>query len=118
MPNPKHNTSTTTLSRSEDAPPHEAEKKIPVQVPFLQALKTEKVSKNEGEILENLKQVKINLPLLHVIKQVPAYAKVIKDLRTMKRKHHVKKIAFLTEQENAVIQRFWLSHNFLPNRHI
>ena len=33
-----------------------------------------------------------------------AYAKVIKDLYTIKRKHHVKKTAFLTEQVNAVIQ--------------
>ena len=48
--------------------------------------------------------MKIYLPLLHVIKQVPAYAKVIKDLCTIKRKHHVKKTAFLTEQVSAVIQ--------------
>ena len=52
--------------------------------------------------MEHLKQVKINLPLLHVIKQIMAYAKVIKDLCTMKRKHHVKKTAFLTEQVSAV----------------
>ncbi|XP_060969672.1 uncharacterized protein LOC133036914 [Cannabis sativa] len=35
--------------------------------------------------------------------QVPAYAKVIKDLCTIKRKHHVKKTAFLAEQASAVI---------------
>ena len=56
------------------------------------------------EILEHLHQVKINLPLLHIIKQVPAYAKVIKDLCTIKRKHHMKKTAFLTEQVSVVIQ--------------
>ena len=56
------------------------------------------------EILEHLHQVKINLPLLHVIKQVLAYAKVIKDLCTIKKKHYVKKTAFLTEQVSAVIQ--------------
>ena len=56
------------------------------------------------EILEHLHQVKINLPLLHVIKQVPTYAKVIKDLCTIKRKHHVKKTAFLIEHVSAVIQ--------------
>ena len=33
-----------------------------------------------------------------------AYAKVIKDLCTIKKKHHVKKTAFLTEQVSAVIQ--------------
>ena len=47
---------------------------------------------------QNVQQVKINLPLLHVIKQLPAYAKVIKDLCTMKQKHHVKETAFLTRK--------------------
>ncbi|XP_024024257.1 uncharacterized protein LOC112092396 [Morus notabilis] len=62
-------------------------------------------SENQSEILEHLTQLKINLPLLHVIKQVPAYAKVIKDLWTIKRKHHVKKTTFLTEQVSAVIEQ-------------
>ena len=57
-----------------------------------------------SKILEHLHQVKINLPLLHVIKQVPAYGKVIKGLCIIKRKHHVKKTAFVTEQVSAVIQ--------------
>jgi hypothetical protein len=56
------------------------------------------------EILEHLHQVKVNLPLLHIIKQMPAYAKVIKDLCTVKRKHHLKKTAFFTEQVSAIIQ--------------
>uniref|UniRef100_A0A2N9FER7 Uncharacterized protein n=1 Tax=Fagus sylvatica TaxID=28930 RepID=A0A2N9FER7_FAGSY len=47
---------------------------------------------------------KVNLPLLHIIKQMPLYAKVIKDLCIVKRKHHVKKTAFLTEHVSAIIQ--------------
>ncbi|KAL5542443.1 hypothetical protein UlMin_010153 [Ulmus minor] len=62
-----------------------------------------KAQEAPSEILEQLKQVRINLPLLHVIKQVPSYAKVIKDLCTLKRKHNVKKTAFLAEQASAVI---------------
>ncbi|XP_075649944.1 uncharacterized protein LOC142620465 [Castanea sativa] len=76
----------------------------PIPPPFPQALKLPKKLDTTSEILEHLHQVKINLLLLHVIKQVPAYAKVIKDLCTIKRKHHVKKTAFLTEQVSAVIQ--------------
>ena len=76
----------------------------PIPPPFPQALKLSRKLDTASEILEHLHQVKINLPLLHVIKQVPAYAKVIKDLCTIKRKHHVKKTAFLTEQVSAVIQ--------------
>uniref|UniRef100_A0A2N9GB33 Retrotransposon gag domain-containing protein n=1 Tax=Fagus sylvatica TaxID=28930 RepID=A0A2N9GB33_FAGSY len=66
--------------------------------PFPQALKLPKILDVTNEILEHLHQVKVNLPLLHLIKQMPLYAKVIKDLCTVKRKHHVKKTAFLTEQ--------------------
>uniref|UniRef100_A0A2N9HV16 Reverse transcriptase/retrotransposon-derived protein RNase H-like domain-containing protein n=1 Tax=Fagus sylvatica TaxID=28930 RepID=A0A2N9HV16_FAGSY len=70
----------------------------PISVPFPQALKTSRKLDSSPEILENLRQVRINLPLLHVIKQVPSYAKILKDLCTMKRKQNVKKTAFLTEQ--------------------
>ncbi|XP_024032901.1 uncharacterized protein LOC112095345 [Morus notabilis] len=99
-------TSTTTSSNEESAQEKEEPTKIPVKVPFPQALRsTGQVQENQSEILEHLTQLKINLPLLHVIKQVPAYAKVIKDLCTIKRKHHVKKTAFLTEQVSAVIEQ-------------
>uniref|UniRef100_A0A2N9HKM2 Reverse transcriptase/retrotransposon-derived protein RNase H-like domain-containing protein n=1 Tax=Fagus sylvatica TaxID=28930 RepID=A0A2N9HKM2_FAGSY len=81
----------------------------PISVPFPQALKASRKLDSSPEILENLRQVRINLPLLHVIKQVPSYAKILKDLCTMKRKHNVKKTAFLTEQVSALIQ-----HNTPP----
>ena len=48
--------------------------------------------------------MKINIPLLDMIKQVPTYAKFLKDLCTIKRGLNVNKKAFLTEQVNAMIQ--------------
>ena len=42
--------------------------------------------------------MKVNIPLLDMIKQVPTYAKFLKDLCTMKRGLNVDKKAFLTEQ--------------------
>ena len=69
----------------------------PIPPPFPQALKLTRKLDTASEILEHLHQVKINLPLLHVIKQVPTYAKVIKDRCSIKRKHHVKKTTILTE---------------------
>jgi hypothetical protein len=81
----------------------------PISVPFPQSLKASRKLDSSPEILENLRQVRTNLPLLHVIKQVPSYAKILKDLCTMKRKHNVKKTAFLTEQVSALIQ-----HNTPP----
>ena len=65
--------------------------------PFLQSLRgKKKASKQEG-ILEVLRQVKVNIPLLDMIKQVPTYAKFLKDLCTVKKGLGINKKAFLTE---------------------
>ena len=48
--------------------------------------------------------MKVNIPLLDIIKQVPAYAKFLKDLCTIKKGLGVEKKAFLTEQASAIIQ--------------
>ena len=53
--------------------------------PFPQALKGKNKAINQAEILEVLRQVKVNTPLLGMIKQVPPYAKFLKDLCTIKR---------------------------------
>ena len=53
--------------------------------PFPQALKNKKKAINQAEILEVLRQVKVNIPLLDMIKQVPTYAKFLKDLCTVKK---------------------------------
>ncbi|RVW86138.1 hypothetical protein CK203_037968 [Vitis vinifera] len=66
--------------------------------PFPQALHGKKGIKNASKILEVLRQVKVNIPLLDMIKQVPSYAKFLKDLCTIKRGLNVNKKAFLTEQ--------------------
>ena len=51
-----------------------------------------------------LRQVKVNIPLLDMIKQVPTYAKFLKDLCIVKRGLKFDKKAFLTEQVSAIIQ--------------
>ena len=65
---------------------------------------TRKKSVNQTVILEVLRQVKVNIPLLDMIKQVPMYAKFLKDLCTVKRGLNVNKKAFLTEQVSAIIE--------------
>ena len=72
--------------------------------PFPQALRNKKKAINQTEILEVLRQVKVNIPLLDMIKQVPTYAKFLKDLCTVKRGFNVNKKAFLTEQVSAIIE--------------
>ncbi|RVW31517.1 hypothetical protein CK203_115492 [Vitis vinifera] len=72
--------------------------------PFPQALHGKKGIRNAAEILEVLRQVKVNISLLDMIKQVPTYAKFLKDLCTIKRGLTVNKKAFLTEQVSAILQ--------------
>ena len=72
--------------------------------PFPQALHGKKGIRNALEILEVLRQVKVNIPLLDMIKQVPTYAKFLKDLCTIKRGLNVNKKAFFTEQISDIIQ--------------
>ena len=72
--------------------------------PFPQALRSKKKASQQAGILEVLRQVKVNIPLLDIIKQVPAYAKFLKDICTMKKGLGIEKKAFLTEQVSAIIQ--------------
>jgi hypothetical protein len=50
------------------------------------------------------KQVQINIPFLDAIQQVPSYAKLLKDLVTVKRKTNVPKRVCLTEQVSSILQ--------------
>ena len=61
------------------------EVKTSVPPPFPQALRKKKSSINQIEMLEVLRKVKVNIPLLDMIKQVPTYANFLKDLCTVKK---------------------------------
>jgi hypothetical protein len=73
------------------------------RAPFPERLKAPSHFGNQGEkiqaMMEVFKQVKINIPLLDAIQQVPAYTKFLKDLCTQKRKsrnHIPKKVSLLS----------------------
>ncbi|KAL9390408.1 hypothetical protein Peur_019016 [Populus x canadensis] len=76
----------------------------PPALPFPHAMTKQRKVNHNSEIFETFKQVRINIPLLDAIKQVPSYAKFLKDLCTVKRKLNVKKKAFLAEQVSAILQ--------------
>ena len=78
--------------------------KYHIPPPFPQALRGKKKASQQVGILEVLRQVKVNIPLLDIIKQVPAYAKFLKDLCTIKKGLGIEKKAFLTEQVSDIIQ--------------
>ena len=94
----------TVVEPLEEEPPAWEKVKYNVPPPFPQALRKRKKSVNQTEILEVLWQVKVNIPLLDRIKQVPTYAKFLKDLCMVKRGFNENKKAFLTEQVSAIIE--------------
>ena len=63
--------------------------------PFPSMLNSNKQNAHMEKILEIFNQVKINVPLLDVIQQVPSFAKFLKDMCTKKRKTNVPKKVFL-----------------------
>ena len=67
-------------------------------------LRAPKKVNNHSKIYDLFKQVKLNIPLLDAIKQIPSYAKFLKDLCTMKRKLGVNKEAFMTKQSTSLIR--------------
>ena len=77
--------------------------------PYPHRLRAPKKVNNHSEIYELFRQVKLNIPLLDAIKQIPSYAKFLKDLCTVKRKLGVNKEAFMTEQSTSLIR-----NNFPP----
>ena len=88
--------------------------------PFPQALRIKKKASQQAGILEVLRQVKVNIPLLDIIKQVPAYAKFLKDLCRIKKGLGIEKKGILNrtsqfhnpEQEPSQIQGSRIPHNF------
>ncbi|XP_026450761.1 uncharacterized protein LOC113350871 [Papaver somniferum] len=101
-----------TLSKEPNGPESAkspSEEDIPERVyippaPFPQRLAKKKPS-TYAEILDIFKQVKINLPLLDAIKHVPAMAKFLKDMCTVKRDASVHKKTFLTQQVSSIFSQ-------------
>ena len=72
--------------------------------PYPHRLRAPKKVNNHSKIYELFKHVKLNIPLLDAIMQIPSYAKFLKDLCTVKRKLGVNKEAFMTEQSTSLIR--------------
>ena len=59
----------------------------------------------EHEILETFQKVEVNIPLLDAIKQIPRYAKFLKELCTNKKKLKTDEKIRVSENVSAIIQR-------------
>ncbi|KAL7585160.1 uncharacterized protein LOC111878620 [Lactuca sativa] len=73
--------------------------------PFPERLKSTKKEREENEIMKMFKRVQINIPLLEVIKQVPRYARFLKDLCVSKKKLKGNQVVTVGEHVSAVLQK-------------
>ncbi|KAA3470831.1 hypothetical protein EPI10_016509 [Gossypium australe] len=76
-----------------------------VPPPFIGRLTQCKKEREEREILDTFRKVEINIPLLNAIKQVPRYAKFLKELCTGKKKLMGNEIVGVGENAFMVLQR-------------
>nr|XP_027062678.1 uncharacterized protein LOC113689040 [Coffea arabica] len=73
--------------------------------PFPSRLEKSKKQDKKKEILEVFRRVEINIPLLDAIKQVPKYAKFLKDLCVNRRRLRGDERIIVGENVSAVLQR-------------
>ncbi|GJS57233.1 uncharacterized protein Tco_0652017 [Tanacetum coccineum] len=78
---------------------------IKILPPFPGRFAKSKKQEQEKEILETFRKVEVNIPLLDAIKQVPRYAKHLKELCTSKRKLKGNEKVLLGENVSAMIQK-------------
>ncbi|CAL8988244.1 unnamed protein product, partial [Prunus brigantina] len=104
--NEKSNDDPSNATFSYEAPSlHKAEKPYTPPIPFLGRLAKSKQDKSFKEIFDILSKVNVNLPLLDVIRNMPAYGKFFKELNTYKRKYGPNEKVMVSENVSAVLQR-------------
>ncbi|KAH9783668.1 hypothetical protein KPL71_009411 [Citrus sinensis] len=94
------------MPKSQDAQPTRA-KPLPIVIPphFLSWFAKSKKEEQEKDILGTFRKVEVNIPLLDAIKQIPRYAKVLKELCTSKRKLRGDEKVHMGENVSAVLQK-------------
>ncbi|CAN6716175.1 unnamed protein product [Malus baccata var. baccata] len=78
---------------------------FPSNVPFPSRFMQTKKEEAEKDILETFRKVQVNIPLLDAIKQVPRYAKFLKELRTTRKRMSTKEVVKVGENVSAILQR-------------
>ncbi|XP_017644645.1 uncharacterized protein LOC108485342 [Gossypium arboreum] len=86
-------------------PELEVQKPVVMPPPFPGRLARDKKENKEKEILETFRKVEVNIPLLDAIKQIPRYAKFLKELCTRKRRLIGNERVNVGENVSAVLQK-------------
>ncbi|CAN6721162.1 unnamed protein product [Malus baccata var. baccata] len=64
-----------------------------------------KMEEAQNDILETFRNVQVNIPILDAIKQVPRYAKFLKELCTSRKRISSKEVVKVCENVSAILQR-------------
>ncbi|KAL6276924.1 hypothetical protein ACE6H2_020525 [Prunus campanulata] len=72
-------------------------------MPYPERLKPKVKDQQLTDFMKTLAKVQINLPLIDAIKNIPSYAKFLKDICTKKKKLMDFEKVILTEQCSAVV---------------
>ncbi|CAN6547333.1 unnamed protein product [Malus baccata var. baccata] len=78
---------------------------FPSNMPFPSRFLQTKKEEAEKDILETFRKVQVNIPLLDAIKQVPRYAKFLKELCTTRKRMSTKEVVKVGENVSAILQR-------------
>ncbi|CAN6719198.1 unnamed protein product [Malus baccata var. baccata] len=78
---------------------------IPPNAPFPRRFMQSKKDESDKDILDTFRKVQVNIPLLDAIKQVPKYAKFLKELCTTRKRALNKEVVRVSENVSAVLQR-------------
>ncbi|XP_048420148.1 uncharacterized protein LOC125468444 [Pyrus x bretschneideri] len=76
-----------------------------VPIPFPRRFMKSKKEQTDNEILDTFRKIQVNLLLLDTIKQVPKYAKFLKEHCTNKRRFNYQETMALSEEVSTVLQR-------------
>ncbi|CAN6677852.1 unnamed protein product [Malus baccata var. baccata] len=78
---------------------------IPTNAPFPRRFMQSKKVESDKDILDTFRKVQVNIPLLDAIKQVPKYAKFLKELFITRKRASNKEVVRVSENVSAVLQR-------------
>ncbi|XP_070662192.1 uncharacterized protein [Malus domestica] len=102
---PKAPKSSNSANKGKEVPILINSNVVPPNVPFPRRFMQPKNEEAEKDILETFRKVQVNIPLLDAIKQVPRYAKFLKELCTTRKRISSKKVVKVSENVSVVLQR-------------
>ncbi|KAL0440267.1 UNVERIFIED_CONTAM: hypothetical protein Slati_2509700 [Sesamum latifolium] len=88
----------------DDKPKNDHLKVLVTRPPFPKRFTKSKKEEEEKEIFETFRKVEVNIPLLDAIKQIPRYAKFLKELCTSKGKLKGNERVSMGENVSAILQ--------------